>query len=74
MKVKDVIEMLSKYDNQEQEIMISWNTQEHMESNYDTKLTEEQWENAVLYFEKYTGESFHYDCCSSVDRVIEEEE
>jgi len=53
MMVKDAVRILSSYDNQDQEIFIEWWDKETVEANAERSLTDEQWEEIVLFEEDF---------------------
>ena len=57
MRVKDAIEYLNEYTDQDREIMIGWNDNDHLEIS-----DPEVWNRAVLFFDKYCGEVFNTEC------------
>ena len=60
MRVRDAIRYLSEYEDQDQEIMIGWNDNDHLEVS-DPEI----WERAVLCFEKYF-EGFNDECREAI--------
>lgn len=56
MRVQTVIEALQQEDPNS-EIMVQWFTKEDVESNNETKYTDEHWNLAVALFDKWeTGQ------------------
>ena len=70
MKISQAIEYLKDYEDQEQEIMISWNDRFILESG-DEPLTDEQWETAVSIFSRYFGEGFMEECRLAISEAKE---
>ncbi len=46
MKVKDIIATLSKFNDQEEELIITWWEKDMIEDWLDTKISNEHWLNA----------------------------
>ena len=70
MKISQAIEYIKDYEDQEQEIMISWNDRFTLESG-DEPLTDEQWETAVSIFGRYFGEGFMEECRLAISEAKE---
>lgn len=75
MKISQAIKYLKDYEDQEQEIMISWNDRSYLEKvdeeNENEPMTDEQWKMAVLIFDKYFGESFMEECRLAISEAKE---
>lgn len=61
MKIKDAIKYLSEYENQEEQLMISWNDKETMNWFVDGEVSDELWNKAVSIYEDASVEGFSED-------------
>ena len=69
MKISQAIKMLSLYNNQDQEIYIEWWDKETAEDNAEQDITDDEWEEVVMYLEDY--EPYHGTSSYMTDKILE---
>lgn len=70
MKVKDLIEQLTKYNNLDDEIIVDYLAHDHVNSWFDDPFTDDEWKKLIIESEKANISNLDTDYIYHIAREI----